>query len=167
MDSAYLSTAEIANRVGVSSSTVARYRSEFAAYLNPYAPPGGGRGLKPEAVEVFLVIKDMKARRASWFDVKGVLEERFGAEEASDEPLGSKSLRRSLEAIRQTQLVMANELHVLLREINRRLDQLEKTARHLHLIEKEESRSRRSQEKREDVPRPESLFPSEDAPEEK
>jgi hypothetical protein len=166
MDSTYLSTAEIANRVEVSSSTVARYRAEFAAYLNPYAPPGGGRGLKAEAVDVFLVIKEMKERRASWFDVKGVLEERFGAEESADEPMGSKSFRHSLEAIRQTQLVMANELHVLLREVNRRLDQLEKTARQLHLIDKEEAKSRKHAVEREDLPRPESLFPGDDRSEE-
>lgn len=135
-ESVYLNLAEMAARMGVSPSTVARYRSEFAAYLNPFGPPGGGRGLRPEAVKVLEVIKEMKSRRASWIEIKQALEAEFGIGEAAGETLGTQSFRRSLEAIHQAQQVMANELHLLMREINRRLEQLEKGVRRTRLSEK-------------------------------
>ncbi len=160
----YLTTAEIAVRLGVSSSTVARYQTEFAADLNPFSLPGGGRGLRPDAIEVFRIIQQMKAKRASWIDIKQAIEEKFGELPTDQDTLRFKSFRRSLEAIRQAQLVMTNELHLLLREINRRLDRLEKTVRLRQSLKSDADRTHRPSRERSTAPQPEALFPDEDGP---
>lgn len=166
-EAVYLNTAEMAAKLGVSASTVGRYHSEFAAYLSPYAPPGGGRGLRPEAVAVLRKIREMKSRRASWIEIKQVLEAEFGTGEAPGEPLDTRSFRRSLEAIRQAQHVMANEIHLLLREINRRLDQLEKGVRRTRPAEKALRERKEKRKKAPAAPQPGSLFPNKDKPEER
>lgn len=165
-ESIYLNNAEMAVRLEVSASTVARYRSEFAAYLISFAPPGGGRGLKPEAVEALKIIKEMKSRRASWIEIKKALEDKFGSEEADTDILGTKTFRRSLEAIRQTQQVMASELHLLLREINRRLDRLEKDERLLRRSIKSEKQELRKTRKKDEATQAGTLFPEEGSSEE-
>ena len=157
-ESEYLNTAQIAQRLGVSQSTVARYRSEFVSYLNPYAPPGGGRGYRPKAVEVFKLIRDMKARRATWIEIKQALEAEFGSGESPTEELGYQSFRRSLEAIHQAQMAVVNELHSLLREVNRRLDRLEKSTRQIKSAQKA-ARERLKEQAQTEPPQPELLFP--------
>ncbi|TKJ42110.1 hypothetical protein CEE37_00080 [candidate division LCP-89 bacterium B3_LCP] len=164
-ESAYLNTADVAALVGVSATTISRYRSEFAAYLNPFTPPGGGRGYKPTAVELFKVIQEMKARRASWFEIKQTLEERFAGKEPGEETLGARSFRHSLETIRRAQLTMANELFALLREVNHRLDKLEKNVR-LHRTRKDEDLSARPESRKDDVSLSEPLFPNNEDAEE-
>lgn len=154
----YHTCAEMAARLGVSSSTIARYQAEFAAQLGFFAPPGGGRGLRTDAVEVLKLIQEMKARRASWIDIKQAIEEKFGQLQPGDEILSLKSFRHSLEAIRQAQVVMTNELHLLLREIDRRLNRLEKAVK-IHKLAKIEPQPRKGKGK---PVQPEVLFPDED-----
>lgn len=158
-ESDYLTTSDLAKRLKVSQSTVARYHTEFAAYLSPFAPPGGGRGLKPEALQVLKVIREMKARRASWIEIKQALEAQFGSGATPEETLEGRSFRRSLEAIHQAQQALSNELHLLLREVNRRLDQLEKSARQVRqsrrMAREQESKGQEESE----APQPGYLFP--------
>lgn len=129
----YLTLAQIARKLGVSPRTAGRYRAEYAAYLGPFAPPGGGRGLRPEAIEVLQVIHELKSRRAHWSEIKQELDARFGGAEAAT-GAGSKSFLRSIEAIRQSHQLMTAELRLLFADVNRRLDALEETVRQMQSV---------------------------------
>jgi len=128
----YLTLSQIAKRLGVSARTAVRYRSEYAAYLNAFAPPGGRRGLREEALDVLRVIHELKSRRAHWSEIKQELDARFGAAEAAG--AGSKSFLRSLEGIRQSHRLMTAELRLLFADVNRRLDALEENVKMLQSL---------------------------------
>jgi DNA-binding transcriptional MerR regulator len=131
----YLTLTQIAKQLGISPRTVVRYRSEYAPYLNPYAPPGGGRGLKPEAVEILRTIHNLKSHRAHWTEIKRELDARFGVGEAAAATrAGTRSFQRSLEAIRDSNLLLTSELRLLFRDVNRRLEALEETVKHLQAL---------------------------------
>lgn len=127
----YMTLTQIARQLGISPRTVVRYRSEYAPYLVPYAPPGGGRGLRPEAMEIIRLIHELKTHRAHWTEIQRELDTRFGHAPVTDHGAGSKSFQRSLEGIRQSHELITSELRLLFREVNRRLDALEETVRQL------------------------------------
>lgn len=129
----YLTLSQIAKKLGVSPRTAVRYRSEYAAYLSAFAPPGGRRGLRSEALEVLQVIHELKSRRAHWSEIKQELDTRFGGAEAAA-GAGSKSFLRSIEAIRQSHQLMTAELRLLFADVNRRLDALEDTVRQMQSV---------------------------------
>lgn len=182
-DRPYLNLAQIGGLLGVSARTVARYRSEYAPYLSPYEPPGGGRGLRRDAVSVLEVVHELKSRRAHWAEIKEELDRRFGASEAYGSTVGSKIFQRSLESIRQSHQLMTAELRLLFGEVNRRLDALEEDVKMLQSLlplpqRLAEERTRREltlsrarqlieQQKRQisllkgESPKSESLFPDE------
>ncbi|RJP73343.1 MAG: MerR family transcriptional regulator [Candidatus Zixiibacteriota bacterium] len=177
----YLTLTQIAKQLGISPRTVVRYRSEYAPYLNPYAPPGGGRGLRPEAVEILRTIHTLKSHRAHWTEVKRELDARFGVGEAPAARAGTRSFQRSLEAIRDSNLLLTSELRLLFRDVNRRLEALEDTVKQLQALlplpqRLAEERSRRElaisharrlieeqqrqiQQLKGEIPRTEPLFP--------
>jgi hypothetical protein len=122
----YLSSDEIAEQLGVSISTVARYRSEYAAYLRRFIPAGKSRGLLPEALEILKLIHQMKTERAHWTDIKQALDARLEEAEPVDAITGSVSLRRSLEAIYRAQQILSNETRYVLQNLQQRTEKLEK-----------------------------------------
>jgi predicted DNA-binding transcriptional regulator YafY len=128
----YLTLAQIAKKLGVSKRTAVRYRSEYAAYLNPFTLPGGKRGLREEALEVLKVIHELKTRRAHWSEIKQELDGRYGGLETAG--TGSKSFLRSLEAINQSHLLVTAELRLLFGDVNLRLDALEATIRQIQSL---------------------------------
>lgn len=130
----YLTLTEIARRLEVSPRTVVRYRSEYEPYLSPFAPPGGGRGLRPEAIEIIRLIHDLKTHRAHWTEIQRELDARFGQIPTVDHTAKSKSFQRSLEGIRQSHELITSELRLLFREVNRRLEALEETVRQLQTL---------------------------------
>ena len=129
----FLTLAQIAKKLGVSPRTAVRYRSEYAAYLNAFAPPGAKRGLREEALEVLNVIHELKTRRAHWSEIKQELDARFAVAQSAGSA-GSRSLGRSLDAIRQSYQLMTAELRLLFADVNRRLDALEDTVRQMQAI---------------------------------
>ncbi len=132
-DRQYLTLAQIAKKLGVSARTAVRYRSEYAAYLNVFAPPGAKRGLREEALEVLNVIHELKTRRAHWSEIKQELDARFAVAQSAGSA-GSRSLGRSLDAIRQSYQLMTAELRLLFADVNRRLDALEETVKQIQAI---------------------------------
>ena len=151
----YLTLAQIAKKLGVSARTAVRYRSEYAAYLNAFAPPGAKRGLREEALEVLNVIHELKTRRAHWSEIKQELDARFAVAQFAGSD-GSKSLARSLEAIRQSYQLMTAELRLLFADVNRRLDALEETVRQIQTILPPAPHP--AQKTKSDLPRTGSLF---------
>jgi len=133
-DRHYLTLAQMGGLLGVTARTVARYRSEYAPYLAPYEPPGGGRGLRRDAVEVLKVIHSLKSRRAHWAEIKQELDQKFGTSETYSSAVGSKSFQRSLEAIRQSHHLMTAELRLLFGDVNRRLSALEESVKMLQSL---------------------------------
>jgi len=151
----YLTLAQIAKKLGVSARTAVRYRSEYAAYLNAFAPPGGKRGLREEALEVLSVIHELKMRRAHWSEIKQELDARFAVAQFAG-GAGSRSLARSLDAIRQSYQLMTAELRLLFADVNRRLDALEETVRQMQAILPPPPH--RAPQQKSDLPRTGSLF---------
>lgn len=182
----YLPLAQLAAQMGLSPRTVGRYRSEYAPYLNPYAPPGDGRGLKPEAQEVLTLIHELKTHRAHWTEIKQQLDAKFSPAAPTAAFPGSKAFQRSLDAIRQSHQLMASDLRLLFAEVNQRLDRLEASVRQLQALmplpqRLAEERSERQtalthtkkmierqeqqiQQLKKRLPKTESLFPESDSP---
>ena len=157
----YLTLAQIAKKLGVSTRTAVRYRSEYAAYLNAFAPPGGRRGLREEALEVLNVIHGLKTRRAHWSEIKQELDARFAVAQSVGSA-GSRSLGRSLDAIRQSYQLMTAELRLLFADVNRRLDALEETVRQMQAILPPPPHH--ALKEKSDLPRTGSLFNDDDGP---
>ncbi len=124
-----LTLAQMAQLLHVSARTVVRYRSEYDAYLNAYAPLGGGRGWRREALEVLKLIHELKSHRAHWSQIKQELDLRFGAVEMEPAAAGTKAFQRSLDAIRQSHQLLSSELRLLFRDLNRRLEALEENVK--------------------------------------
>ncbi|MCX6640572.1 MAG: hypothetical protein NTW14_08845 [bacterium] len=125
-NSAILSSAQIAEELNVSISTVARYRSEYAAYLRSYYHPGGGKGLRWEALEILKLIHRMKSERSHWTEIKQALDALSEKANGEPETTGPTSLRRSLEATHRAQQVIANEQRYFLQNLSQRVEKLEK-----------------------------------------